>query len=79
MNSQDDVKDKDRFERFGRKLDEEIGDATRKLEVESDRVIAYLNDEVVPAIRQGSSRALRSAAEQLSKLAEYMDRNRRGT
>jgi hypothetical protein len=60
-------------------LDQEIDDATRKLEKESDRMIAYLNDEVVPAIRQGSSKALRTAAEQLSRLAEYMDRNRRGT
>lgn len=66
------------FEKFGRKLDQEVGDATRKLEVESDRVIAYLNDEVVPAIRQGSSRALRTAAEQLSRLAEYMESHHRG-
>ncbi len=78
MTTQDDTKDKPRFETFGRKLDQEIGDAARKLETESERVIAYLNDEVVPAIRQGSSRALRTAAEQLTRLAEYMDRNRRG-
>ena len=62
---------------FGRKVNEEIGEAARRLEEESDRVIAYLNDEVVPAIRQGSSRALRTAAEQLNRLAEYMDRNRK--
>jgi hypothetical protein len=78
MTSQNDTKRKAPFEKFGRKLDHEIDDATRKLEKESDRVIAYLNDEVVPAIRQGSSKALRTAAEQLSRLAEYMDRNRRG-
>jgi hypothetical protein len=79
MSAQDDSRDKASFEKFGRKLDEEIGEATRKLETESEKVIAYLNDEVVPAIRQGSSRALRTAAEQLSRLAEYMDRNRRGS
>ncbi len=78
MNSQDDVKDKARFEKIGRKLDEEIGEAAHKLEAESERVIAYLNDEVVPAIRQGSSKALRAAAEQLSRLAEYMESRRRG-
>lgn len=78
MTSKDDTKRKAPFEDFGRKLDQEIDDATRKLDKESDRVIAYLNDEVVPAIRQGSSKALRTAAEQLSRLAEYMDRNRRG-
>jgi hypothetical protein len=78
MTSQHDANTKAPFEKFGRKMDEEISDAARKLERESDRMIAYLNDEVVPAIRQGSSRALRTAAEQLSRLAEYMERNRRG-
>jgi len=64
------------FERIGRKLDEEFSEAAQKLEKESERVIAYLNSEVVPAIRNHSSKALRAAAEQLSRLAEYMDRNR---
>jgi hypothetical protein len=78
MTPQDDTKRKPRFEEFGRKMDEGIGDAARKMETESERVIAYLNDEVVPAIRQGSSKALRTAAEQLSRLAEFMESNRRG-
>ena len=78
MTTEDDTARKSRFERIGKKLDEEIGDATRRLDAESDRMITYLNDEVVPAIRQGSSRALRTAAEQLTRLAEFMERNRRG-
>jgi hypothetical protein len=78
MTSQHDGNGKAPFEKVGRKVDEGISDAARKLQQESDRMIAYLNDEVVPAIRRGSSRALRTAAEQLSRLAEYMDRNRRG-
>jgi F0F1-type ATP synthase membrane subunit b/b' len=61
---------------FGRDLNERIEDATKRLEHESDRVIAYLNDEVVPAVRQGSSKALRVAAEKLHQLAEFMDQNR---
>jgi hypothetical protein len=64
------------FERIGRKLDQEFGDAAQKIEKESERVIAYLNNEVVPAIRTKSTKALRAAAEQLSRLAEYMDKNR---
>ena len=32
--------------------------------------------EVVPSIRNNSSKALRIAAEKLSRLAEYMDENR---
>jgi hypothetical protein len=76
MTSETDPKRKVSFERFGRKLDEEFGDAARKLEQESDRVINYLNNEVVPAIRNRSSKALRVAAEQLQKLAEFMDKSR---
>lgn len=76
MASETDQKGKASFERFGRKLDEEFGDAARKLEQESERVIGYLNNEVVPAIRNHSSKALRVAAEQLQRLAEFMDRNR---
>jgi len=70
---------KPRFENLGRKLDQNLGEAADKMERESERMIAYLNDEVVPAIRQGSTKALRTAAEQLNRLAEYMDRNRRGS
>ncbi|HET9183401.1 MAG TPA: hypothetical protein VFP59_14795 [Candidatus Angelobacter sp.] len=76
MASETDPKRKASFERFGRRLDEEFGGAARKMEQESERVITYLNNEVVPAIRNHSSKALRVAAEQLQRLAEYMDRNR---
>jgi hypothetical protein len=76
MNQQNDSKTKAPFERIGRKLDEEFGGAAEKIEREGERVIAYLNNEVVPAIRNHSSKALRSAAEQLSRLAEYMDKDR---
>ncbi|AFL90193.1 hypothetical protein Terro_3985 [Terriglobus roseus DSM 18391] len=51
----------------------EVADATERAEAEVRRVIRYLNDEVVPEVRQQSSSALRSAAEQLTKLAEKMD------
>jgi hypothetical protein len=76
MNSEGEPKRKVSFERFGRKLDEEFGDAARKVEQESERVITYLNDEVVPAIRNHSSKALRVAAEKLQRLAEFMDKTR---
>ncbi|HJT53897.1 MAG TPA: hypothetical protein VN679_03820 [Candidatus Acidoferrales bacterium] len=76
MDSEGDTKRKVSFERFGRKLDEEFGDAARKVEQESERVITYLNDEVVPAIRNHSSKALRVAAEKLRQLAEFMEKNR---
>ena len=76
MSSQDGPKTKAPFERIGRRLDAEFSGASQKLEHEKERVITYLNNEVVPAIRNHSSKALRAAAEQLSRLAEYMDQNR---
>ena len=51
----------------------EVSDATQRAETELKRLIAYLNDEVVPEVRQHGSSALRSAAEQLGRLAEKMD------
>jgi hypothetical protein len=35
-----------------------------------------LNDEVVPAVRQHSTKALRVAAEKLAALADYMDQHK---
>lgn len=69
--------EKSSFEDFGRKLNSEIGEATRKLEQEGEKLITYLNDEVVPAIRSNSSKALRVAAEKLSQLAGYMEHQSR--
>jgi hypothetical protein len=76
MSPQDGPKSKAPFERMGRKLDANFGEAAQKLEQEKEKVINYLNKEVVPAIRTHSTKALRVAAEQLNKLAEYMDKSR---
>lgn len=76
MDSQNDPSRKTTFESFGRRMDSELGEAARRLEQESERMISYINSEVVPAIRNKSSKALRTAAEQLQKLAEFMDQNR---
>ncbi len=47
------------------------------MEEEVKKVIAYLNDQVVPQLRQDSSQALHAAADRLRKLAEQLD-DRRG-
>ncbi|HXB22868.1 MAG TPA: hypothetical protein VNV88_15885 [Candidatus Solibacter sp.] len=69
MTSETNQKPKSVLDDLGR----EVGEAARKLEQESEKVISYLNSEVVPAIRTNSSKALRVAAEKLAHLAEYMD------
>ena len=43
-----------------------------RVEEELKKVIAYLNDQVVPQLRQDSSQALHAAADRLRKLAEQL-------
>ena len=66
-----------RFEHAGRKLDEQFGAFSDRMEEEVRKVVDYLNDRVVPEVRQNSSKALRVAAEQLGRLADHLD-SRRG-
>ena len=57
---------------FNRKVEQ----ATEHLEKEAAELIKYLNDEVVPAVREHSTKALRIAAEKLAHFADYMDANK---
>ena len=43
------------------------------LEKETASLVIYLNDEVVPAVREHSSKALRTAAVKLTEFAEYLE------
>jgi hypothetical protein len=71
---------KDRMNDFNRKVEEAsarvnqtVTEAAERLEKDSAEFIAYLNAEVVPAVRTHSTKALRVAAEKLQQLADYMD------
>ena len=55
------------------RVSQTIGNAAERLEKEIPEFIKYLNDEVVPAVRQHSTKALRVAAEKMSKMADYLD------
>ncbi len=66
------------FEEFGRKVDEKFTQAMPRLEEEVKKVIAYLNEEVVPEVRQNSLKALRTASDQLSRLADKWERTQSG-
>jgi DNA anti-recombination protein RmuC len=66
-------KSSSRFENFGKKVDERFNQALPRVEEEVRKVIVYLNDEVVPQLRENSSQALRTAADRLHKLAEQLD------
>ncbi len=61
------------FQDAGRKLEE----AARRLEQETEKFIQYLNDEVVPEVREHSSRGLRHASKELAKFADYLEPTRK--
>lgn len=56
--------------------DQQMRDAAARAEQELDRVVTYINNEVVPDIRRNGSEALRYAAAELQKLAKHMDDRR---
>jgi glutamyl-tRNA reductase len=65
---------------FNRKVEEtsarvnkSVGEAAERLEKETADFIKYLNNEVVPAVRQGSTRALKIASEKLAQMAKYLE------
>jgi hypothetical protein len=67
---------------FHRKFDETttrmgktVGDTAERLEREAAEFIKYLNDEVVPAVRQRSTKALRVAAQKMQDFANYMEQH----
>lgn len=61
------------FQTAGERLDDLLGDASTRIEEETQTLINYINDELVPAIRQHSTNALRVASEKLSQAADQMD------
>jgi len=65
------------MEETGRRIGRTLGEAERRIQDELQQVIDYLDKEVVPTVRNESSRGLRIAAEKLSKLADLMDQQRR--
>jgi hypothetical protein len=67
---------------FNRKVEEAsarvgrtISDAADHLEKEIPEFIKYLNDEVVPAVRTHSTKALRTASQRLAEFADYMEQH----
>ena len=69
---------------FNRKVEEasarvnkSIANITEQLEKETAELVTYLNNEVVPAVRTHSTKALRTASQKLSEFADYLDQQRR--
>jgi hypothetical protein len=61
----------------GEKVNRTIEDATRRLEEETAKFITYMNNQVIPEIREHSSRGLREASKKLVEFADYLDRTQK--
>ena len=57
------------------RVSQTISDAADRMEKEIPEFIKYLNDEVVPAVRTHSTKALRVASQKLSEFADYMEQH----
>jgi hypothetical protein len=57
------------------RVSKSIHEAADRLDKEIPEFINYLNDEVVPAVRSHSTKALRVASQKLAEFADYMDRH----
>lgn len=52
-----------------------VKETTERLEKEASEFVKYVNDNVVPNVRQQSTKALRTAAQKLQQVAEYMEQH----
>lgn len=67
------TKDRRPFSTAGQKLDDVVGETAKRIEEETKQLLNYINDEVVPQVRQHSGKGLRVASEKLKELADYME------
>ncbi|MGA2002674.1 MAG: hypothetical protein ABSG70_04790 [Terriglobales bacterium] len=49
------------------------------LEKETAELVTYLNNEVVPAVRTHSSKALRKASSKLAEFAEFLEKQHKNS
>jgi len=61
-----------------RPWEDRVGEVSGRIEEELRRVVKYINDEVVPEVRKNGSDALRAAATEMQRLADYID-SRKGS
>jgi hypothetical protein len=54
-----------------------VANMAETLEKETAELVTYLNDEVVPAVRAHSSKALRIAAGKLAEFADFLETERK--
>jgi hypothetical protein len=68
-----------KVEEASARINRSVANIAQTLEKETSELVTYLNDEVVPAVRSHSSKALRVAAEKLSQFADYLEAQRKNS
>ncbi len=66
-----------RARRVSERLNRSVANIAETLEKETADLVVYLNNEVVPAVRSHSSKALRKAAGKLSEFADFLEAQRK--
>ena len=61
------------YEEFGRKAGKMAGEAAKQIEEDAEKLIAYINNELVPQVREHSSVGLRAASKKLAQFADYLE------
>ena len=56
-------------------VNQKVTAAAERIEKDAQELIAYLNAEVVPAIRTNSTKVMRVASEKLTKLADHLEQH----
>ena len=63
------------FNQASARMNKTVTETAERMEKEATEFIKYLNDEVVPAVRGHSTKALRIAAEKMTQLANFMEQH----
>lgn len=58
----------------GARFNQKVAEASKQIEQDAQELIQYLDNEVVPAIRDHSTKALRIASTKLTELADYLEK-----
>ena len=68
-----------KVEEASARINRSVASIADTVEKETSELVTYLNDEVVPAVRTNSSKALRTAAEKLAKFADFLESQRKNS
>jgi hypothetical protein len=68
-----------KVEEASARLNRSFANIAETMEKETAELISYLNDDVVPAVRSHSSKSVRTAAEKLTKFAEFLESRRKNS